>query len=150
MCMKEAMRIQPPAATSVFYDIVEDVKLGKYEFKKGDMFVVNFHGTGHNPTEWQRPTEFLPERFDHANPLSLTPDGKKRSSYSWTPFHGGNRVCFGKTLAEGELKLLATFMGQKFDFEFEDAKYTKQIPIAQIDQSHSPAVWLKLTTAKML
>ena len=54
--------------------------------------------------------EVLPERFDHTNKLSLTPDGSKRSNYSWVPFHGGNRVCFGKTFAEGELKLFTVFM----------------------------------------
>ena len=28
--------------------------------------------------EWQRPREFLPDRFDPNSPLFLTPDGKKR------------------------------------------------------------------------
>ena len=75
----------------------------------------------------------LPERFDHSDPLSLTPDGKKRTNYAWVPFHGGNRVCFGKTLAESNLKILVTYMTQKFNFEFEDSKYNDQIPMAQID-----------------
>lgn len=69
-------------------------------------------GLGHNPDEWQRPMDILPERFNHDNPLSLRPDGKKRNSYSSSPFHGGNRVCFGKPLAEGEMKLLALYMSQ--------------------------------------
>lgn len=50
MVMKEALRIQPAAANSEFYDCTEDVTLGKYHFKKGDLFSIHFMGTGHNPT----------------------------------------------------------------------------------------------------
>ena len=72
--------------------------------------MIHFEALGHNSAEWQRPTEFLPERFDPKSPLYLTPSGKKRHAMSWVPFHGGQRVCFGKTLAEGNLKILITYM----------------------------------------
>ena len=67
--------------------------------------------------------------------LSLTPAGKKRHVNAWVPFHGGSRVCFGKTLAEAEIKMVTTYLTQKFDFEFEEEKYKKEMPLAQIDQS---------------
>ena len=112
----------------------QDLTLGKYHFKKGDVLVINFQALGQNPNEWQRPMEMLPERFDHSNPLSLTPAGKKRHAQSWVPFHGGSRVCFGKTLAESNLKILVTYMTQKFDnFRFEDARYETELPFAALD-----------------
>lgn len=116
MVMQEALRIQPASPFSMIICTTADVKLGNYNFKKGDNLAINFQALAHNPAEWQRPMEMLPERFDHSNPLSLTPDGKKRSSFSWVPFHGGTRVCFGKTLAELNLKILISFMTQKFNF----------------------------------
>ena len=67
--------------------------------------------------------EFLPERFDTSDPLYLTPDGKKRHNMAMTPFWGGPRVCFGKTLAENTMKVGLTYFTQMFDFEFEDAKF---------------------------
>lgn len=72
--------------------------------------------------------EFLPERFDHTSPLSLTPGGKKRHPMSWVPFHGGNRICFGKTLAEANMKILMIYMAEKFDFKFEDPRYNHEFP----------------------
>ena len=108
--MMEGLRFKPSAATSVFYFASQEVKLGKYTFQKDDILMVNFEGLGYNPTEWQRPMEFLPERFDNSNPLSLTPAGKKRHPMSWVPFHGGNRVCFGKTLAESKLRIMMTYL----------------------------------------
>ena len=50
--------------------------------------------------------------------LSLTPDGKKRNPFSFLPFGGGKRVCFGKTVAQLTSKFFATYMTQLFDFEF--------------------------------
>jgi len=67
--------------------------------------------------------EMIPERFDHSDPISLTPAGKKRNPASFAAFLGGPRVCFGKILAEGELKILSCYMTQIFDMEFEDPHY---------------------------
>ena len=144
-CMQEALRYCPPSPTSQIYFATEDVKLGKYYFKKGDQLCINMLALHHNPKEWQRPMEMLPDRFNHESPLSLTPEGKKRHNCSNIPFHGGMRVCFGKTLAESNLKILATYMTQKFDMKFEDPRYETQMPLAQVHQSNTPDIWLKLT-----
>jgi len=63
-----------------------------------------------NEEQWQKPHEFLPERFDHSNQLSLTPSGKKRSPYALIPFSGGRRTCAGKTFAEAVLKTTAALL----------------------------------------
>ena len=145
MVMQEGLRYQPSSPMSFLYYAKEDVTLGKYNFKKGDEFVLCFEGVGHSTAQWQRPMEFLPERFDQNNPLYLTPDGKKRHNCSWIPFHGGQRVCFGKTLAEQNLKILICYMTQKFNLKFEDPRYETEFPKAQAELTHYPDVWLKLT-----
>ena len=58
------------------------------------------------------------------------------------------RVCFGKTLAEGNLKVLAIFMTQLFNIEFEEERYKKEIPLTHIDTSHVVPLWVKLTPNK--
>jgi len=93
---------------------------------------VSFYGLHFNTNEWQRPREFLPDRFDPEHPLYLTPSGKKRNSASWCPFFGGQRICFGKTFAENDMKIIATYFTQYFDLEFVDKeKYKDSYPIAQ-------------------
>ena len=130
MCMMEALRYCPSTYISEWIYPLQDVKLGKYYFKKGDRLAINIEALGHNPAEWQRPMEMIPERFDHSNKLSLTPAGNKRHNCSWVPFHGGNRVCFGKTLAETNMKIFTLYLSQKFNFEFEDKRYDTEIPLA--------------------
>ena len=146
--IQEAMRICPAAPGSHFYEATKDLTLGKYPIQKGDILMINFMALGHSPDEWQRPMEILPERFNPKDPLFLRPDGKRRSTYAMAPFHGGSRVCFGKTLAEAELKIFLTFMSQNFDFEFENKEYMTEIPLACAGMSSHPPVWMNLTKRK--
>jgi len=70
----------------------------------------NLSGTHHNSVEYQRPKEFLPERWDHNSPLSLRPDGKKRSPFTLISFSGGRRICSGKAFSEYAIKIFMTYM----------------------------------------
>lgn len=82
------------------------MEIGNYTFKKGEKFGVSMMGLHFNSNEWQRPYEFLPERFDPNSDLFLTPAGKKRNPFSFFSFSGGRRICLGKTLAEYKLKYM--------------------------------------------
>ena len=109
---------------------------------------VNISGLHMNAKQWQRPKEFLPQRFDPNDPLYLTPDGKKRHTMSLAPFNGGKRICFGKTFAESSARLASTYISQYFDFEFvEKDKYpdTNNLPMNYAGQSHFPHLLVKFT-----
>ena len=107
---QEALRIDQPAPNSSTYWLSEDTQIGKVTFKAHTLIQVNFTGLHHHSKYWQRPAEFLPERFDNSNILSEPPEGKKRHPFAWCPFNGGQRICFGKTFAEFNLKLLSTYI----------------------------------------
>jgi len=97
------------------------VHLGKKLLvKKGDRVRVLPWALHKHSGEWQRPHEFLPDRFDPDSPLYLTPAGKKRNPMSWVPFSGGKRICFGKTFAESNLKIMLSYFTQYFEFEYVD------------------------------
>ena len=104
------LRYRPPAATSSIIELTKDSKVGKYNIKAGDNIVINIEGLHFNSSEWQFPTKFYPERFDTEDKAFLTPDGNKRSPSSYIPFFGGKRICFGKTFAETNLKVLASYL----------------------------------------
>ena len=112
------------------------MKLSKFDVSKEDTVEVNIEALHFNQNEWQRPYEFLPERFDMNHELSLTPAGKKRNAYSFIPFSGGKRICFGKTFAEMNLKVVAVYLSQYFDFEMVDKKYkANNYPLLSIGMS---------------
>ena len=128
--MMEAFRMNPPQTETSWLTMTEDTKIGSVVFKKGDIFNVNFTATGYDKTQWQRPNEFIPERFDLKNPMSLKPDGTKRSPGAWTPFAGGHRVCFGRKMAIASTLTICSYMTQAFDFKFVNPKFEEQLPVS--------------------
>ena len=93
--------------------------------RKGDPFLIDFYALHKDQAQWQKPDDFIPERFDISNPISLTPDGKKRHPNSLGPWSGGKRVCFGKIFAESSMKIVVTYITQVFNMKLLDEKYLK-------------------------
>ena len=147
MVICEGLRFQGPGGISPVH-FPHDVTLAnKITVKKGDMVRVLPWALHKHSGEWQRPHEFLPERFDPDSSLYLTEGGKKRNSASWVPFSGGKRICFGKTFAEANLKIMLTYFTQYFDFEYVDKSLVEgnKYPVAVMFQSRNPPLMVRLT-----
>ena len=142
----EGLRFNPPLPCTASADVLQDCKIGKFNFKVGDKLCFHFIGLHQNENEWQRPLEFLPERFDHSDPLSLTPSGKKRNPYSFAPFSGGKRICFGKTFADMSMKIVTIYASQYFNWAFDSEEYSaNRLPMLHIGMSKPVPIKMKLT-----
>ena len=98
----------------------EDVTAGGLNLKKGDGISINMYGLCNDPKEWKDPTSFCPDRFDPQSDLFLTPAGKRRNPYSFSPFLGGQRICIGKTFVEQVSKLTLPTLWSNFEFSFTE------------------------------
>jgi len=107
---------------STSLDMMETVKADFLTIRKGDPVSIDMWGLHHNPEEWQKPEEFIPDRFDSTSPFFLTPSGKRRNPFSFAPFLGGQRICLGKTFAETVSKITGPTLIHNFDFEFTEKK----------------------------
>ena len=142
----EALRYSPIISETTDFMVSRDVVAGKYTFKPGDVLSIHILGLHFNKNEWQCPYEYRPERFDDANPLSLTPNGKKRNPFSWMPFNGGKRVCLGKTFADMNLKVIAIYMMEYFDMKLLDSQYSKNnLPLQSVGMTKVPPIKVELT-----
>jgi cytochrome P450 len=102
---RETLRLYPPAA-STRYAI--DPNANADGWSLGNSIVhLNFYAIQRDPDFWERPDEFVPERF-------LGEDGRKRvSSSGFLPFSKGSRDCIGKYFALLEAKIaLAALIGR--------------------------------------
>jgi cytochrome P450 len=106
-CLKEAMRLYPPAYI-MGRTAERDVELGGYRLKKGAIVMVNLYGIHHRADAFRDPETFRPERF--------FPDEKNRA---YMPFGGGARVCIGNHFAMMEGHLLLAHLAQKLAFTYE-------------------------------
>ena len=94
-----------------------------------------------NPDEWIEPDKFIPERFDPNSKYFLTPSGKKRNPYSFSPFLGGARICIGKTFVESVSKLVVPNLISHFTWKLKDVDKDKfEFPHNNLTMTESPAV----------
>ena len=103
MCVKEALRLYPPAA---FFarTIIEDFQCDKYKVPAGTTFLVLSYAVHRDPEVYDKPEHFIPERFAPNSTVARNP-------FAFVPFSAGSRNCIGQRFAMLELKLfLATIL----------------------------------------
>jgi cytochrome P450 len=100
--ISETLRVRP-VVPIVARSLQEDFDVGGYRLPAGTTVAPSIYLTNRNPRVYERPAEFMPERF-----LEDAPE-----TFSWIPFGGGIRRCIGASFATLEMKLmLATMLGE--------------------------------------
>jgi len=92
--------------------ITKDHKLKDIYMRKGDMLNVDFFYNSYNPTYFQEPDTFDPERF--------LDKGKTQDAYAFTPFSAGPRNCIGQHLALIEARVILAEFLLMFDFSLKE------------------------------
>jgi len=130
--INESLRLNPPSVTTTPYYFERETKIGSLTVEANCSILVNIFGLHRNGKYWQRPEEFLPERFDPSHPLAKTPSGESRMPLAFMPWNAGKRICAGKSFAELVLKVVLTALTQNFDLSFVDSeKYRRDnLPIS--------------------
>ncbi|PQQ04681.1 flavonoid 3-monooxygenase [Prunus yedoensis var. nudiflora] len=90
--MKETMRKHPVAVMLAPHLALEDCNVGGYDICKGTRVFINTWSMGRDPSLWDAPDEFRPERF-----LGKAIDVKGQS-FELLPFGSGRRMCPGYSL----------------------------------------------------
>jgi unspecific monooxygenase len=87
------------------------LRLADFDIPAGTMVTAALHAIHRDARVFERPDEFLPERFSTA----------KHSPYEWLPFGGGTRRCLGMPFAMLEMKLLIASLVRTTDLEIAQA-----------------------------
>jgi cytochrome P450 len=98
MVVKESLRLLP-SVWAYARQAQRDLVIEGYEIKKGQTITISHIAMGRNPTYYDNPEEFRPERWTREFERSL-PRG------AYTPFAGGPRVCLGKQFAMMEMRMI--------------------------------------------
>ncbi|XP_078176461.1 (+)-piperitol/(+)-sesamin synthase CYP81Q2-like [Carex rostrata] len=105
--LNEVLRLYPAGPLLVPHESRESVSIGGYEIPRGTMLLVNAYHIHRDPSLWDEPTKFMPERFESDNA-----DAKKM-----IPFGMGRRRCPGEGLAIREVGLILGTFIQCFDWK---------------------------------
>ncbi|KAF7814034.1 cytochrome P450 71A1-like [Senna tora] len=90
--MKETMRLHPVVPMLIPRLARQDFKIAGYDIPKGTQVLVHVWGIGRDPSIWNRPNEFQPERF-----IGKAIDVKGHN-FELLPFGAGRRMCPGYSL----------------------------------------------------
>lgn len=109
--IKESMRLYPAVPLSVPHEAIEDCTIGGYHVQKGTRIIPNFVKIHRDPTVWENPEDFVPERFltDHVNV------DVRGNHFELIPFGSGRRMCPGITLALEIVQLTLASLIHSFD-----------------------------------
>lgn len=101
--VNETMRVRPVVPIVVRL-LTEELSVGGYRLPAGTRVAPSIYLTNRNPRVYERPREFLPERF------LGDAGGRAINSFSWIPFGGGIRRCIGASFALMEMKVILRTM----------------------------------------
>ena len=113
MVFKETMRLKPPATWTARQCKKDNVIISGHAIPKGAEIIVPIQAIHKDPFAWERPEEFIPERF--------SPEGRRNNtSVSHMPFMIGQRRCIGKNFAMLEMKTVVSRIVRDFRIENPD------------------------------
>ena len=105
--INEVQRSRPVITQTDRYVAVDEFELGEWRIPRGHRIVQMATLMHFDPRYFERPDEFLPDRF-----LGRAPD-----TYTWIPFGGGTRRCVGAAFAKMEMNVVLRTMLREVELE---------------------------------
>ncbi|KAM0016665.1 putative flavonoid 3'-monooxygenase [Helianthus debilis subsp. tardiflorus] len=127
--IKEVLRLHPPGPLLSWARLsTHDVQVGKFFVPAGTTAMVNMWAITHDPSIWNNPWDFKPERFMEEDFPILGSDLRL------APFGSGRRVCPGKSLGLATVSLWLARLLQRY----------KWLPSTKVDLSECLKLSLEL------
>ncbi|KAI9179950.1 hypothetical protein H9P43_005297 [Blastocladiella emersonii ATCC 22665] len=126
--MKETLRLFPIGWATARETFEAKTRIGDYVLPAKTPILVDYFNMHRNPAVWDRPLEFVPERWltsstgnddEQQQGTAAGAPGPGMVPHSYLPFSGGLRSCIGKPFAEMEIKLLTVLLVQRYDWRVQ-------------------------------
>ncbi|XP_047329152.1 flavonoid 3'-monooxygenase CYP75B137-like [Impatiens glandulifera] len=114
--MKETLRLHPAAPLLVPHFPSESCTIGGYTILKGTRVFINAWAIHRDPSFWENPLKFDPERFMKSK---LDYSG---NDFNYLPFGSGRRICVGIEIAEKMFLYLFASLVHSFDWKVPDGE----------------------------
>lgn len=116
--LKETFRLHPVVPLLLPRKVAEssDIEIAGFTIPKGAQVLVNVWAIGRDPTVWDEPEAFRPQRFLGTE----TETDFRGRSFELIPFGGGRRICPGLPLAVRMLHLMLGTLILSFEWRLEE------------------------------
>ncbi|XP_074344489.1 flavonoid 3'-monooxygenase CYP75B137-like [Apium graveolens] len=134
--MKEILRLHPILPLLVPHCPSETCVVGGYTVPKGSRVFINVWSIHRDPSIWNKPLEFIPERFLDGQ---LDQSG---NDFNFLPFGSGRRMCAGIAMAENMFLFSLASLVHSFDWKLPEGQ--------KLDLSEKFGIVLKKTIPLVL
>ncbi|KAJ0554274.1 putative cytochrome P450 [Helianthus annuus] len=114
--LKETLRLHTPLPLLVPRESTQDVQLLGYDIPSGTQVFINAWAISRDPSKWEAPEEFRPERF-----LNNPPIDYKGFHFELIPFGAGRRGCPGSPSEDSFTDIYRRFFSPEESAEEEEA-----------------------------
>jgi cytochrome P450 len=129
--LHEALRLCPPAA-GIGRLATEDIAVDGYRVEAGTLMAVGIYGLHRDPTLWEDPLVFDPDRFSPEN-------SKNRDRWNFIPFAGGARSCIGEHFARLETTLAMATIVRSMEIRSINDDFPVDVPFTTVAKGPVPA-----------
>lgn len=123
--VKETLRMHPPAPFLLPRKVEKQVILDGYTIMKDSQVLVNAWAIGRDPTVWEDPLEFKPERF-----LKSGIDVRGQD-FELIPFGAGRRICPGLPLAIRMIPMMLGSLLNNFDWKLDTSNQHETLDMTE-------------------
>jgi cytochrome P450 len=123
--IKESLRLHPPIPTLIPRESTKDVKVQGYDILAKTRVIINAWAIGRDPSSWENPDEFRPERF-----LEGAIDFKG-NDFQFIPFGAGRRGCPGTTFASSVIEITLASLLHKFNWALPGGAKPEDLDITE-------------------
>ncbi|CAI0426059.1 unnamed protein product [Linum tenue] len=124
--IKEAMRLHPPVPLLVPRESMEDCVMDGYMIPARTRVLINSYAISRDPTLWEDPLEFNPERF-----LESGIDFHDQE-FRFLPFGGGRRGCPGFHFGLATVEIALARLLYHFDWALPDGLRGEDVDLGEI------------------
>ena len=126
-CIKESMRLHPTAPINLPHRAVESCQVMNYTIPKDSMVLVNFWAISRDPSCWEDPLVYKPERF-----LVNSSVDYKGNDFQFIPFGAGKRICPGLPMAAKHVPLVVASLVHSFDWTLPNGTDPKRMKYSYV------------------
>ncbi|CAL5066371.1 unnamed protein product [Urochloa decumbens] len=111
----EIMRLHPPSPLMMPHvAMAEGAEVGGYPVPKGTKVIINVWAVMRDPASWEKPDEFVPERFQGKG-LDF-----RGGDTVFLPFGAGRRLCPGLPMAAKSVMMILASLLHEFEWSLPD------------------------------
>ncbi|GFP88413.1 cytochrome p450 71a6 [Phtheirospermum japonicum] len=123
--IKESVRLHPPLPLLVPHESTQNTKVMGFDIKSGTQVLINAWAIARDPTLWENPEEFRPERF-----LDSSIDFRGLH-FELIPFGAGRRGCPGISFAMAVNELALAKLALNFNFALPNGERGEDLDMSE-------------------